>query len=266
MVWGKKLEKQDLIDAGLDPDKLVEFQSKGVTKDMLDTMKSDILASVSTTINDTITNNFKELENKLKPTPTGGNNNNGGNNNTGGGNTTPTPEEEMADYLANPTDYIKRQVGGVGIGAALEFKKMSRELAYESLSSKLVGFKNAALKAEIDEEWKKYTPEVFVRQNGDPATVLRQVHDMVIGRHHEEIRMDADKKDGKYNIVSSSGGGNSGGGNFNNGNNNNSDLPKITPDEHAQAVKFGMTDEEWIKQGSEMEEEEKNRRKVQVTA
>lgn len=250
MAFGK-ISKQDLIDAGLDPDKIKEYQEKGVTKDDITALKTELATSVT----DLIKAQFTELETKLKPQTVKVEDNIDPNK-------TKTPEElEMErqnEFLTNPTAYVDKRVGSLGMQAAVEFKKLSRDLAYKDASREMRGFKNSTLKTEIDEEWKKYTPEVMARNNADPSTLIQQVHDMVMGRHQEEIIQDRDKKDGKYSFVQSGGGG--GTGSVGGGGGGSSDKTEVLSEaEKALAKKFGMTEDEWKQQGVDMEKEENER-------
>lgn len=264
MAFGK-ITKADLVEAGLDPDKFTELVGKSVTKEQLEALKTELTTSIQTSITDQIKAGFTELETKLAPKGRGGNGGGGDNNDDGNkGSTQPTPEEEQLEFATDPTGYVKKKVGALGSAALIEFKNMARNLAWDTMkgNTSLIGFHNAELLNEITEEWKKYPAELFARNNGDPAVTLRQVHDMVIGRHHADIKRDSDKKEGKYNIVQSDSSSSS----FNNGSNNNSnkgpnDKRTITPDEQVLARKFGMSDEEWMKQEEDMEKEEKDRHK-----
>jgi hypothetical protein len=245
MAFGK-ITKQDLIDAGLDPDKLAQFQADGVTKTMLDSMKTEL----STSILDQMKAGFAELENKLKPTPII--------KDESGDNKDDEPTEHE-QFINDPTGFVTKKVDKLGNAAALEFKRMSRNLAYKNALTSLKGFSNPILKAEIDKEWEKYTPEVLARNNGDPEALLQQVHDMILGRHHDEIVQDANKKDGKFNLIHSG----SGRGDVINDTNSNVDKKKVlTETEQTMAKKFGMTDDEWIAEGKAMEDEENSRHKV----
>lgn len=259
MAFGK-ITKADLVEAGLDPDKFQDLLGKSVSKDDLATLKTEL----STTVTELITNQFKELETKLTAKNTDGGNNgrSGGNNQDGSNANNGDPNnqiDEPSEFLSDPTKFINRKVSTLGAQAAIEFKKMARDLAYDNAVARLQGFKNDNLKKEIDEEWNKYTPEVLARNNADPSKLINQVHDMVMGRHLHEIMADKDKKDGKYNFVSSSSDSGSGGpgGSSNNGSNNGKRI--LSADEQKQAKKFGMTDEEWIKSAEDSEKENNDR-------
>jgi hypothetical protein len=82
---------------------------------------------------------------------------------------------------------------------------------------------------------------------------------MILGRHHDEIVQDANKKDGKFNLIHSG----SGRGDVINDTNSNVDKKKVlTETEQTMARKFGMTDDEWLAEGKAMEDEENSRHKV----
>lgn len=261
MAFGNKgkITKEDLVEAGLDPDKLKEYVEKGVTKDMLDAVKTELTTSMTQTITDQLKAGFTELENKLKPTTNTNNNNNGGN-----GNGNQNNDDDLTDmdrFTSDPTKYVNDKVGSLEVRAAVEIMKTRRQIAYDSLSNTLKGFQNEALKNEIEEEWKKYTPEVLVRNGGDPSDLLRKIHNMILGAHQDDIIRDSNKKDGKYNLVHS--GASSSNSVVNNGGlgNNNTDGTKreLSIAEKKLAKEFGMTDEEWLKQEDEMAKEEELR-------
>lgn len=251
MAFGK-ITKEDLVAAGLDPDLLKTLQEKGVTKDDLTTLKTELATSLTTTVTDLIKNSFTELETKLRtPTRKEGDGNGDGNNNN------ERPDEQM-EYLTDPVAFVKKENNKVVVAAAVEFKRMSRDMAWRELSQSLKGFKNKALKEEIEEEWKKYTPQVMAQNNTDPVKCLQQIHDMVLGAHHDEITQDTNKKDGKYNLVHSGTG--SSGGATSSSNNSSTSTTELSEAEKSMAKKFGMTEEEWVKQGEDMEKEEVDRK------
>jgi hypothetical protein len=248
MAFGK-ITKEDLIAAGLDPDKLKEYQEQGVRKNDLATMKAEL----TTTVTDLIKAGFAELEGKL-PKPIVEDKENNNNNNNNNNDDQPTDQDR---FLTDPTKFVKDEVSKVGAGAAIEFKRMSRNLAYKNATDTLKGFKNPTLKAEIDEEWKKYPPEKMAQFNADPEQLIQQIHDMVLGKHHDEIVQDTNKRDGKFNLVHSGSG--SGTGAVSTGGNSSGDKRILTATEQAMARQYGMTDDEWIKADADMEAEEATR-------
>jgi hypothetical protein len=258
MAFGR-ISKQDLVDAGLDPDKLAEFQSKGVTKDDLTAMSTALETKLTTTVTDLIKNSFLDLEGKLRPVSRGNENNNNNNNN----NREETPDEQT-EFLTDPVNFINKKSGAVYGAAAIELKKMTRDLAWKEGMRTLKGMNNSTLRAEIEEEWKKYPAEKMAQFGTDPSLCLQQLHDMVLGKHHDEIMQDNNKKDGKFNLVHSGAGASAGNTGAVSNINNNDGKPVLTDAEKVQARKFGMTDEEWIKQGEDMEKEESERKGVLV--
>ncbi len=250
MAFGnKKLEKQDLIDAGVDPDLLVTLRDQGVKKTDLDALK----AEMNTTIADQIKAGFTELEKKLRPEPTTTT-------------TTTEEEEEPTDYdrfATNPTEYVKSEVNKMGFGAAVEIMETRRQMAYDNAVNNLRGFKNATLRAEIDEELKKYPAAMLARNKGNPVILIKQIHDMVLGNHHDDIVQDTNKRDGKYNLVhSGSGSGSTVVSDSNNGGGGGDGKRTLSEQEKKIAKKYGMTDDEWIQQEKDSEAEENLRHKV----
>jgi len=254
MKFGNKLEKQDLIDAGLDPDKLALFQEKGVTKDDLAAMSTALETKLTTTLTDQIKNSFTELETKLR-TPQ---KKEGGNEGGGGNNEQP---DEYTEYLTDPVGFVKKQTNGVVVAAAVEFKRQSRDMAWREASRTMRGFKNAALLEEIEKEWAKYPPEKMAQFQTDPERCIKEIHDLVLGRHHDEIVQDTNKKDGKYNLVHSGAGSITGNSTMSHSSGSGSGKAELSEEEKLMARKFGMTDDEWIKQGEDMEKEEVERKK-----
>lgn len=256
-----KLTKQDLIDAGFDPDLLKTLQEKGVNKDDLANMKKEILDSLTPTITDLLKSGFTELENKLKPGNKGGGGNGDGGNKDGNGETV----DENTEFITDPTAFINKKISTLGAAAAVEIMKTKRQIAIDSAVNTLKGFKNETLRAEIMKELdEKYPADKLARFGSDPIVVVQQVHDMILGRHHDDIVTDTNKREGKFNLVHSGGGSSSGnGGNGGSGNGGgNTEKPVITEDERKIMKKYNMTEEEWIQQGKDMETEEVNRRKV----
>jgi hypothetical protein len=254
MAFGK-LTKQDLIDANLDPDKLAEFQAKGVTKDDLEAFKTSVTATL-----DSFKASFTELEAKLVTSVTNAlgakkqsnNDNQDQNNNT---NNNSNIEDEQAEFMTDPVGYIKKMTGKTAAYTAVETKRVQRDIAYREASRLLKGFNNPNIKAEIDEEWKKYTPEIMARMNTDPSELVIKIHNMVMGNHIDDILADKDKKDGKFNLVHSSVGGNGntsvGTGDTNNG------TPKLTEEQKTIANKFGMTEQEYLDQIKGIDDDKK---------
>lgn len=233
---GPKITKEDLVAAGLDPDKIKEFQDKGVTKDELTALQTSLEASNKSAF-DEIRASILELSGKIAPkvTPRADPN-------------TPTADElreqRSQEFLEDPTGFIDKANRNVIGAAAVEFKRMSRDLAFKEGQRTMKAFGNATLAAEIKAEWDKYTPEKMAQFNTDPELLLKQIHSMVMGNHHDEIVADRDKKDGKFNLVQAGSSGSSFVDSSNNERRNNSD--ELTDEEKTQARKFGMTEKEWL--------------------
>jgi len=244
MAFGK-ISKQDLIDAGLNPDDLAALKANGVTKADLEAIKT--ANEVNKTTLESLQNSITELSNVLKAKPTVTPTN------ISGDNKTLTPEEIRAqnyeEFTSDPIGYIQKTVGGSSAFAAVEAKKIARQYAFDNAKASLPGFRNDALRAEIEEEWKKYTAEGMVRSNADPVDLIKKVHDMVMGAHHDDIVRDSAKKEGRFNLVHSGGGG--GSSNFNNNRNTTDNTTKkpeelLTAAELESAKQFGMTAQEWL--------------------
>lgn len=245
MAWGKELTKEDLIKAGLDPADLAELKANGVKKADLETMKTEL----TTSIMDQIKNQFTELETKLQPKPIVNNENNNNNEEV---------VDEQMEYATDPVKFLNKKVGqSVGF-AAVQNTKIRMDLALDRARSSMKGFRNDALKKEIMTEWQTYKPEMFaMNKDFDPDALLTKVHDMVIGRHHEEIQRDTDKREGVFNMVAS---GNSGGGNNNShtdDRNNKKPEDMLTDVELDMAKKYGMTPKEWADSAAALEDETK---------
>lgn len=250
MAFGReKITKEDLKELGLDPELLQTLKDKGVTKDELTTLKTELLTSVT----DQIKAGFTELEGKLKPAV---------NTNT---NTNTNKEEEPDDqtrFLTDPAKFVKDEVNNLRGQAAVEIMKTRRDIALQNAQNNLKGFKNDTLKAEIMKELdEKYDAMKMARFGSDPITLIQQVHDMILGRHHDEIIQDTNKREGKYNLVHSGSSSNS---NTNSALNSIGGKRQLSAEEKEMAKKYKMTEDEWLQQEKDMEEEEIQRRKVAV--
>jgi hypothetical protein len=246
MAFGNsKVTKEDLIAAGLDPDEI--RNSLKAVKDGSAT-KEDIV-SVTNALT-AIQDSFKALETKfaqpvIKKDDTINNE---------------EKPDEQTEFITDPVSFINRKSGAVYGAAAIELKKMTRDLAWKEGLRSLKGLNNSTLRAEIEEEWKKYPPEKMAQFNTDPSLCLQQLHDMVMGRHHDEIMQDQNKKDGKFNLVHSGAGSNTGNRGAVDNTNINNGKEVLTDAEKNMAAKFGMTEDEWIQQGKDMEKEEIERK------
>ena len=252
MAFGK-VSKEDLIAAGLDPDELktsIKAMKDGsATKEDLTNVTNALTA---------IQESFKTLEGKLTA-----NTNKNTNDDDKNKNIEEKPDEQT-EFLTDPVAFVNKKSGAVYGAAAIEFKKMSRDMAWKEGLRTLKGMGNSTIKTEIEEEWKKYPPEKMAQFGTDPSLCLQQIHDMILGKHHDEIMQDNNKKDGKYNLVHSGAGSSTGNTGVVNNTSSNDGKPVLTDAEKAQAKKFGMTDDEWIKQGEDMEKEEVDRKGILV--
>jgi len=252
MAFGK-VSKEDLIAAGLDPDELktsIKAMKDGsATKEDLTNVTNALTA---------IQESFKTLEGKLTA-----NTNKNTNDDDKNKNIEEKPDEQT-EFLTDPVAFVNKKSGAVYGAAAIELKKMTRDLAWKEGLRTLKGMGNSTIKTEIEEEWKKYPPEKMAQFGTDPSLCLQQIHDMILGKHHDEIMQDNNKKDGKYNLVHSGAGSSTGNTGVVNNTSSNDGKPVLTDAEKAQAKKFGMTDDEWIKQGEDMEKEEVDRKGILV--
>jgi len=222
-----KTTKEDLIALGLDPDKTVK-------KEDLDTFKAGITTDVTTSIQNSIaaleakltdalaTRQAPPPENKPESKPN-----------------EPQQVDSMM-FLEDPMKHVNDAVNKTAAQLLAVNMRQAAEMAYETLSSQLPGFKNDVLKAEIDKEWAAYANGPIAK----PKELLRNLHDMVIGRHTEEIQRDSAKREGKFNMVHSGGSRTM----------NQAEPPQAKPEdsltdaELAAAKNFGMTPEEYAKQ------------------
>lgn len=245
MAFGK-ITKEDLVAAGLDPDKFASLIGTAVSKDDLNALKTEFTSAF-----DAIKQSLEELKNKTTTTTTTTNNDDKGKDNT----------EELSDFdqfTSDPTGFINKKAGNAAAFAAVEIMKTRRQIAYDNARNNLKGFKNETLRTEIEKELEKYPAEKMAQFGTDPVVLIQQIHDMVMGRHHDEIMQDTAKKDGKFNLVHS---GSSSGSSVINDTNNTNTKRQLTDAEKKVAKDFGMTDDEWLKQEEDMELEETTRRK-----
>jgi hypothetical protein len=259
MAFGK-ISKEDLVAAGLDPEE-IKASLKAV-KDGSAT-KED-LTNVTNALN-TITESIKGLETKFAENNNrraenngnnDGNNSNNGNNSNGNGNGNNQPkdiftrlDENAMDFNLAPGTHLKEVATVLVNDSRIQTMSMRRDNAYEWAEKSLRYFNVEAIKAEVDDMWKKYTPQILVNTNSDPRVCIKQIYDSVVGSHYEDIQRDTAKKEGKFNVIQA--GGNTRADNINNGGNNNGDKKAakdiLTPAELRAAEQFGMTPEEYLK-------------------
>lgn len=226
----KEFTKEDLIKLGLDPDKVI-------TDDKLKESETRL----TTSLTESIRASLSEMENRLK---------------------TPVRQEvrqeerqeqqrqenqnreEQIDpvtFMEDPVKHSTDIANRVGAAVLNQQLKFAADSAWERGKEILPGFKNDALAAEIEEEWKKYPDH----KTGNAASLLRNLHDMVMGRHQAEIMQDTAKKEGKFNLVQSGAGS---------GRQNIIEQTQkkpedlLTPDELKAAASFGMTAVEYASQ------------------
>jgi hypothetical protein len=192
----QEITKEDLIKAGLDPD-------KAVTKEQLDTLKAELQTSMT----ETIRTSLAELASTLRtPQRTDDQNNNNedrndrgdrGDNNRDNREPEVTPVDFMEDPVRHATEIANKSASTV-LAHQIKF---AADLAWDRGLETLPGMKNDALQAEIKAEWDKYP----VAGKSNASILLRNLHDMVMGRHQNEIMQDTMKKEGKFNLVQAGG-------------------------------------------------------------
>ena len=249
MAWGKgELTAEDLKKAGLDPADLAELKANGVKKTDIETLKTELGTSLTTSMTELITNQFKELEGKLKPVNNNNNNNNNNDNQV----------DENTEFLSDPAGFMNKKLNQSAAFTLVQATKMRMDLALDRAKSNLKGFKNTKLSDEILQEWNTYTPEVCAmwrdkdgKPNFDPDSMLKKVHDMVIGRHADEINHDTNKREGVYNLVASGSGGGGGGGVTSNDEHKKTPEELMTDEDKAMAARYGMTPKQWVEADGE---------------
>lgn len=246
MKFGK-VEAQDLKDAGLDVEEFKKLIGTAVSKADLETLKTEQKTAL-----DEIKGSIASLTEAFtkgrttEPTTTT-------TTTTGQKTAEELDMERQNEFATNPTDYVDRRTQTAIFSGKVDVMKMRFEDAIREAKKSRRTLGNSELAKEFDDEIKKYTPENLVRMNANPFTLIDQVHDMIVGRHHEEIVRDRDKKDGKFNLVQS--GSSSGNSSTNNPTPENKD-GELTAQEKTIAAKFGMTEDEWKQQGKELEAEQ----------
>jgi hypothetical protein len=237
-----KMTVEDLKALGLDPADITAIKSGLVSEDKI----KQLIAESNTNTMAEMQKMFTDLETKLRPqsgNKDGNNNNNGddiNNGNNGGGDNT----NDLTDYMADPIAATKKLIADGTKNIAAHSMQIAADMAYENAARSLPHFKIQAIADEVKTEWDKYPIQV----KGNPAVLIRNIYDMVVGRHLEEIRIDTDKKDGKYNLFQS------GGANRVTDNSIPSKKPEdlLTPEEEKAAAAFGLTKEDYAKQKGTM--------------
>lgn len=215
---GKEVTKEDLIKLGLDPEKII-------TKEQLDAKFTE----VSTNINKSISDSFAALEAKLPKQVEPKNDKT----------VTEVTEVDPVEFMTDPVTHTKKAVADAVAPLQLQNLQLAANIAYRDAQTKLPGF--SIFESEIKEEWDKYPPQFKV----NPDALIKNIYDMVRGRHQEEVLTDTNKKEGKYNLVQA-------GGTTRVNNNGNTSVAKpedsLTVEQLKAAKSFGMTPEEYAKQ------------------
>lgn len=228
MAFGK-VTAADLKEAGLDPEEFKKLIGSSATKEELTTMKTSLTTDITSTLTQTIKDEMASLETRLRSTPDKSNQNQNQNQLQN----ELTPEDFISDPVA-----ATRKIANESAAAVLgEQRKMAASYAYEKAQSfPYMGI--VAIKEEVDNEWKKFNPIMMAT----PDILIRNIYDMVVGRHTVEIQQDTAKKEGKYNLVATGGGGSS---TINPGSSIRKPEELLTPEELKQAAMFGKTPAEW---------------------
>jgi len=227
-----KMTVEDLKALGLDPADIQAIKAGQLSEARI---KELISESVGTTIADQVKNGFAELEKKLVAKPVENKPNDPPNDDSG---------DKLAEFMADPIAAVRKQVIEGTQDVRAHSMQMAADLAYDNARRSLPHFSIPAVADEIKAEWDKYPIQV----KGNPQVLIKNIYDMVIGRHLDEIRMDSDKKDGKYNIFQS------GGSTRVNGDLTPSKKPEdsLTQKELAAAKAFGISPEEYAKTKGDM--------------
>lgn len=243
MPWGE-LKREDLKNAGLDPDEFKKVSDKiatAATQDDINALKNSLTETQNT---------LKELGNTLqtlatKPNSDGGNKDQSGGGNSGGGgnggNGGPQPLKiDPLEFMEDPQTAVRRLTQEALAPVTLHTLNVAADMAYNMARQRLPHFDK--FEAEIKGLWDKYTP----LQKGKPDELIENIYNLVRGRHLDEIITDSNKKEGKYNLVQSGGTtvmGPAGGG-------GGSRKPEedLSPKELEIAARFGMTPEQWAKE------------------
>jgi len=266
MAFGK-MTKEDFKEAGFDIDDFMGKLGGAVTKAELTAVEQKFDGGINS-IKDMIT----ALETKMTTTSVSrsssegnneGNNNSGNNsgernNDNGNKNKTVFDDIDPIEFATDPASGLRKVATAVAMDGRIQNMNFMRTLAYRNATATLDGFKNETIKSEIDEEWKRYTPQLLVQMGSDPEIVIKKVHDSIMGAHFTEIQRDTAKKEGKFNLIQ-------GGGtsrvestnlNTNRGTNDGERTAAnnfgLDANELAMAKRYGMTPEEWYKEQTAM--------------
>jgi len=244
MAWGRKLEKQDLVDAGLNLDDLNTKITSAATKADVDEIKTTVSG---------FADSLKELGNRLQSlsesrTSDSGDNSRGGDNSGGGSNNSSsnTPPDPLAGldavtFMENPVEAVKRIQNVASAPIVAHSLQMACNFAYNEAKRTLPNF--GMFEEEIKKEWDAYPLNA---KGADPDKLIKNLYDLVRGRHVDDIMTDTNKKEGKYNFVQSGASGGTGA----SGNKGPQTKPEdlLTPEELKQAARFDMTPAEYAEQ------------------
>lgn len=247
MPWGE-LKKEDLMKAGLDPDAFKAMGDKiatAATKDDLTELKN----SVATT-QETLKNLEATLRTAMQASTGRGE---GGErqdqdpdqNQDKGRQQGPQPVNiDPLAFMEDPQGAVRRIMNEAMAPVTLHSLSVAADMAYNIARQRLPYFEK--FEPEIKELWNKYTPA----QKGKPDELIENLYNLVRGRHMDEILTDTNKKDGKYNLVSSGGSSNIGKAGAGVGDTSGGRKPEddLTEQEKSVAARFGLTPAEWAAQ------------------
>lgn len=240
MPWGE-LKKEDLKNAGLDPDEFAKISTKiatAATQDDITSLKNSLIETQNT---------LKELGTTMQTLSTarkepqgneGGNTNSGGNNNGGNSNQPGPIKIDPLEFMEDPQRAVQRIMSEGLAPVTLHTLNVAADMAYNMARQRLPHFQ--MFEQEIKDIWGKYTPA----QKQKPDELIENIYNLVRGRHLDEILTDTNKKDGKYNLVQSGGTtvvGQPGGSKRN-------PVDDLSDKEKEIAARFGMTPEQWAEQ------------------
>lgn len=242
MPWGE-LKKDDLKNAGLDPDEFAKISAKintAATQDDITSLKNSLTETQNT---------LKELGSTLqtlaaRPPTEGGNKDQGGGGGGGGdrgnnsGGNQPIKIDPL-EFMEDPQGSVRKIMSEQLAPVTLHTLNVAADMAYNMAKQRLPHFEK--FESEIKELWGKYSPAQKVK----PDELIENIYNLVRGRHLDEILTDTNKKDGKYNLVQSGGTSvvsRAGGG--------STEKPEdlLTDKEKEVAARFGLTPKEWAEQ------------------
>lgn len=222
MAMFNKMTAEDLKALGFDPAEIKAIKDGIVPESKI----QELINNSNQSVMDAMKSQFAELESKL----TGPKKQESSNE---------KPELDSTEFFVDPVTNIKKMIQDGTADVRAHSLQMAADMAYADAQRSFPHFKLQAIADEIKIEWDKYP----IQFKGQPQLLIRNIYDMVVGRHLDEIRVDTDKREGKYNIFAS--GGPNRISNDNNPNKKPEDL--LTPEELKAAKSFDMTPEEYAK-------------------